>query len=111
MIYTSYFANWRNFPNNFLPVSIANRSPKGFKGVFYEPLLPGNRLVNDYKNSIISNLEYTIKYKEKLDRLDPIITCRDLDDCLLLCYEKSEDFCHRNIVREWLSDYIDIKEL
>ena len=31
------------------------------------------------------------------------------DDCVLLCYEKSGDFCHRHLVANWLSDNLGIE--
>jgi uncharacterized protein (DUF488 family) len=43
-----------------------------------------------------------------LDSLDPHVVVQQLknmvgyNDVALVCYEKSGDFCHRNIVAEWL---------
>ncbi len=32
-IYTSYFANLKNIPDNIVPISICRRSPKGYDGI------------------------------------------------------------------------------
>ena len=29
-------------------------------------------------------------------------------DCVLLCYEKSGDFCHRHLVADWLNKKLDL---
>lgn len=41
-------------------------------------------------------------YLEVLKNLDPIEVYNDLDNSVLLCYEKSWEFCHRHIVAAWL---------
>ncbi len=47
--------------------------------------------------------EYTKQYTEQiLSWLDPQKVYEELDDCVLLCWEKSGSFCHRRLVAEWL---------
>jgi len=29
-------------------------------------------------------------------------------DIILCCYEKPEDFCHRKILADWLSDVVEL---
>ena len=49
---------------------------------------------------------------ETLDKLDPHKVAAELDEKVLLCYEKSEDFCHRHIIAAWLQHYgYTVKEL
>ena len=49
---------------------------------------------------------------ETLDKLDPHKVAVDLEGKTLLCYEKSEDFCHRHIVAAWLRHYgYEVEEL
>ena len=33
---------------------------------------------------------------------------QDLDRCILVCYEKNNEFCHRHIVAAWLEDELKI---
>ena len=50
--------------------------------------------------------EYFHYYKqETLDKLNPHVVAKDLNNKVLLCYEKSTDFCHRHIVAAWLRHY------
>ena len=52
--------------------------------------------------------------KEVLDCLSAKQVYDDLErlsngrDCVLLCYEKSSDFCHRHLVADWLSKQLNI---
>jgi len=48
-------------------------------------------------------------YNEVLSKLDPEEVYRDLNNSVLLCYEDSNEFCHRHIVAEWLELTLGIK--
>lgn len=109
-IYTSYFANWRYFPKDIKQISIAKFPPKGFKGDTFTCLSPSNALLYGYKNGSISEQSYVIEFKEYLSKLNFRKVLNDLKslsgdkDCILLCYEKPTDFCHRHLVAEWLKE-------
>ena len=47
---------------------------------------------------------YTKTFHERvLNKLDPRQVAQELsDDAVLMCYEKSGDFCHRHLVADWL---------
>ena len=48
--------------------------------------------------------------KEELDKLDPKQVYEELgENAVLLCWEKSSDFCHRHLVSEWLSEKLGIE--
>lgn len=116
MIYTSYYARARSFPN-FVHIRVSTPSPKWypFNTECLPELYPGFNLVNDLKTGRITEEEYTRKYEEKLSHLDKakilhkILELSNGKDALLLCYEKEGDFCHRHIVAKWLD--AGIKEL
>ena len=100
MIYTSYFANWRKFPKDLKQVSIALYPPKSFENELLE-LAPTQKLLSDFKMQRITIEEYTKEFNQQLAKLNP----QDVkDNCILLCYEKSTDFCHRHLVRQWLNE-------
>lgn len=113
MLYTSYFGNIKNLPSGYTLVSISRMCPKGIKMKMYGKLAPSAELLSDYKSGLVSWEQYTERYKkETLSRLNPIKVAEELgDNVILLCYEKSNDDCHRHLVSEWLRNAgIDIKE-
>ena len=105
MIYTSYFANYRNFSSKDV-ISIARWAPSGFANNVYPDLYPPADLLRDYKDGKVSEEEYTRRYKrEVLAKFNPVAMYKELDGKVLLCYEKKGAFCHRNIVAEWFRFY------
>jgi len=94
-------------------VSIALKTPLGFKGTIYTKLAPTYDLLNKWKNKKINEKEYTEEYLQILNKLDPHKIYQQLgEDAILLCYEKSGDFCHRYIVANWFKKYgYDVEEL
>jgi len=114
MILTSYFANWRKFPGNRKTISISRITPSWFKpDIEAKELAPSLKLLNDYKKGVVSDREYEeIYYKETLSKLDPFEIYDKYKDGVFLCYESSEDFCHRQLVSKWLSqNSLPVKEL
>ena len=63
MIYTSYYARARSFPN-FVHIRVSTSSPKWypFNTECLPELYPGFNLVNDLKTGRITEEEYTRKY-------------------------------------------------
>jgi len=103
MIYTSYFASRKYDPEK--SVSIARWAPRGYTGTRIPGLYPPADLLRDYKNGAVDQKEYEQIYRTRiLNRLDPKIVAEKLDGLVLLCYEKSGDFCHRHIVAAWLRE-------
>lgn len=117
MIYTSYFSSKKY--NKEDGISIA-RYNKFWDGDSYPLLYPSANLLAWWKglnkseqNDIWFTEQYEQAYfKETLELLNPHIVAAELEEKVLLCYEKSEDFCHRHIVAEWLRRYgYEVKEL
>jgi len=108
MIYTSYFANWRKFPKNKKRISIARFSPKWapVDGVAIE-LAPSADLLKAYKEERITQAGYIQVFNaETLSVLDPREIYDKYDECVLLCYEKTGEFCHRRLVAMWLQNAV-----
>ena len=126
MIYTTYFAQLRNLPENIFPVSICAKAPVWYKGAQYKKLAPLYGILMKYKED--HDAEYYTKhfYAEVLDKLsvatvlndlqlklpenmqaktDPPIWQNDNLHIALVCFEKPSDFCHRHIVAEWLNSH------
>lgn len=115
MIYTSYFAQLRNLPENVIPISICAKTPDWYKGLQYKRLAPKYDFFMEWKKN--HDNDYYIKcFKEQvLDKLDATNVVLDLsrlvygfnvgeNDIALICYEKPSDFCHRHLVAQWLKD-------
>lgn len=117
VIYTSYFARASKLPQNIIPISISRFPPKGYHGYKYSKLAPTESILREWKNGGTEE-KYISDYRnDVLSKLDPVVLCANLEkafpgkDVALLCYEKSGDFCHRNLVRDWfLAAGIEAKE-
>lgn len=113
MIYTSYFSNWRKFPEEFKRICIARFPPNNCK--VDETLIifaPTEGLLKDYKKNNETKEGYEIRYRKQLDRssdeeLKDIL--EKYNNSIFLCYEKSDDFCHRHILRNYLKERLGIK--
>jgi len=104
---TSYYAKSAKNPN---AVSIAAKCPEWYKGREYKQLAPKYWFFKKYKDD--GDQEFYTKqyYKEVLDLLDPKKVFEDLgENAVILCWEKSDKFCHRHIVAEWLRKKLNIK--
>ena len=79
--------------------------PKGFSGKKYPKLFPGLADLDALKKGDMTKEEFQEAYLKDLSKLDPHKVYEDLDQHILVCYEKSCDFCHRHIVADWLRSY------
>ena len=141
MIYTSYYGKMSKFPDNMIPISISQGVPKWYKGNVFKELAPSWDILMEYKNSTGSESEKEQRYNERyvkeiLNKSTPLKTITRLENFLpesikkeflssyvpiwgrsnihivLLCYEKEENFCHRQLVSEWFNHAnIPCKEL
>ena len=114
MIYTGNYANCKGE----MCVSISGDKGKdaGFVGRTYSKLAPVRSFWKTWKSNIgkISkeeNTKYYIHeyYIQVLKKLNPKEVAKELDNNILLCYEKDEQFCHRYLVAFWLEETLGIK--
>ena len=126
MIYTSYFAMIRNFPDNVCPVSISRFPPKWYHGKALR-VAPSAELLNDIKHgngSLEERIErYTKEYNKFLEEnvtVDRIkagmmkwfpetsdglpVWESETDHAALCCFEKPDDFCHRHLLADFLTE-------
>ena len=115
-IYTSYFANWRKFPEGAYTLGVTRHPPKGVDNWVF--VSPSDELLRDYKAGRISEHIYSRRYMKELsyqNREGTIAFLRDLEhkygNVVLCCYEKKGDFCHRQLLAEWLKPELEINEL
>lgn len=127
MIYTSYFDNLKNLPDNITPISICGKVPDWYTGLQYKKLAPKKKFFDEWLENK-DNEFYEKCYNEQvLKHLDPVDIVTELyqmlpyeykeiiemTNCLpwanphvniaLICYEKPDEFCHRKLVRFWLN--------
>ncbi len=104
MIQTSYFANYRNFPEGKKTVSISRFTPDGVNADSCAmELAPLPELLKEYKEGKIDEAGYTKRYiDEVLAPLNPKEIAKRYKNSIFLCYEKEGDFCHRHVLANWL---------
>lgn len=109
MILTSSHNNWKC--DKFPTYSISGNRGKdaGYVGKCYPKLAPKIGFWKEWHDNIgkISeedNNRFYIRefYNQVLSKLNAYEVFEDLNDSILLCYEDSQDFCHRHIVSAWL---------
>lgn len=116
MIYTTCFANLRNLPHNITPISICAKAPSWYNGLEYKNLAPSYDILIEWKSDP-NEERYIRRFNDEiLSKLNQDEVINDLGflcefnqskHIALVCYEKSDDFCHRHLVSEWLrnNDY------
>ena len=116
MLYTASFKNINlNSKNN---ISIVKDKGKklGYEIETYNPLVPKMKFKNVLTYNIDDNIskqeEYIKKYYfENLKRLDPKSVYNLLDNKVILSYENSDKFSHRQIVASWFEIFLDVDVL
>lgn len=113
MIETSYYGSpiVRSIDRERL-VSISLYKPYSLESKHRPILAPNRSILKRYKREEIDSFQYAKEFKEYLRSLNPKELYRELDNDILLCYEKIGDFCHRHIVSLWFREHgLQVKEL
>jgi len=111
MIFTGNFSNLEKYKKaGYVPVSIARYPIKNYFGATYTKLAPSKDMLH------MGEVEYRKRYAQILSGLNKSEVLNELSkmgsNIVLICYEKEGEFCHRNLVAEWLSEVTgEIKEL
>ena len=106
--YTSYFSNYRRFPENAKLFSIAQYTPKTKTPIeSLIELAPSKQLIHAMKDGLINEEQFTQEYVKQLNKLcklpNLLSYCSQHDIVIFLCYEKPSDFCHRHILADYLN--------
>lgn len=134
MIYTSYYAQLKNFPENYHPIGISQFPPKWYEGAVLKDLAPLPYIINTwnkYAKNLLPNTPDRIKWEEWYNKkfkteiidklnvneiIEKLCNITNIDNnilpiwenpnehIVLCCFEKSEDFCHRNIIANWFNE-------
>lgn len=77
--------------------------------IYCPELAPTKDILDDYKHKKITWKDYEAVYLELLHRrrIERVVTKEILADSVLLCSEKSPEFCHRRLAAEYLNEKFD----
>jgi uncharacterized protein YeaO (DUF488 family) len=115
-VYTSYFSKINKIKEKYNKpffINIARYISDDIKKHIHRsciPLIPSKELLMGYKNKEIGEDEYIESYiadnlndGEPWSIYDLVENPNNYDAIFLLCYEKSDSFCHRHIVSSYLN--------
>ncbi|MCK4761964.1 MAG: DUF488 family protein [Candidatus Aminicenantes bacterium] len=110
-IYTSNFKSMFSIQElGIIPISIAIKPPRWYKGERIMALAPALETLN------WETTRYTQRYNQQLKSLNPLEIMNKIElitvgerDVALLCFEKVGDFCHRQLVAQWLKATLGIE--
>lgn len=109
MIYTSYYARMRSIPKDIVPVAISLYRPDYYVGEACQILAPTPSILRQYK-ATHDEEQFTSEFYEcVLHSLNPqyieelLYSKSNGNDVVLLCYERSDKFCHRHLVADWFN--------
>ena len=109
MIRTSNYKSFIEVSKVTVSISRDCGEDAGYIGDVYLDLAPEKSLLKKYHKNIgvIPEYEnvraYIIEYwNTVLSKLDSEKVYNDLNNKILLCYEKSNEFCHRHVVAAWI---------
>ena len=110
--------------SKYIPVAISLTIPHWFDGcnVHMTELAPPQEVFKKYKAKIITEQDFITEYIDSISHwvnLEGIIDYLYMleeatnKEVVLLCYEKSDAFCHRHILRNFLNNrhHLNIEEL
>ena len=112
-VYTSYFGMARRFPKEkFIKTAVCYQSVRGI-GI-WNSVVPAAELVFGMKRGEITKEYYEQEYlkslyarKDQIAQNIPYFQNSDRD-IILLCYEKTGDWCHRHILADFLNKEFDL---
>ena len=112
MIFTGYYAKIKNYKEfGIEPIAISGKRPDFYEGLYYPNFAPRYEMFQRWKDKDITNEGYAEEYRAYLSTLNKDEIDFDFkeytvegNDIVLLCYEKSGDFCHRHVLADWLEE-------
>lgn len=99
-----------------MPISICAKAPNWYSGLQYKKLAPTFDILMKYKKdgdeeSYVKCFEREVLQKlNNVDVIKELSKLSNMQDVVLLCYEKAGDFCHRHLVAQWLRERIKVGE-
>lgn len=116
MIMTSSHNNCNTDKYRLVSISRNKGKDANYEGECFSSLAPGRDFWYIWHETIgkipeLENNRYYIEkyYETVLSKLNPKETYDALDNAILLCYEDSNEFCHRHIVAAWFEIHLGVK--
>jgi hypothetical protein len=109
LIHTSYFSSRKYKSEDGIAIA---RWCSFWSGPTFKALAPNESLIEWWKSLSAKDREkadnkdyYEKRYRQQtLSSLDPKEVAMILEGKTLLCFERSDEFCHRHIVAKWLRE-------
>jgi hypothetical protein len=108
-IWTSYWARAKECP---VPIAVSRGIPAGFTGPVAAFLQPPSELLRWWatkKHHFGASTEYAQRYNAEVLTDEPQVVYEKLEklaggasECTLICFERSGEFCHRNLIGSYL---------
>ena len=115
MIYTSNFSNLKKLPPDCVPIAICGKSPDWYTGLEYKKLSPkydfffkwkenhdNNYYIKHFNEEVLAPLNAKDVVLQLLLMVHNFKNPNYAPHIVLVCYEKSTEFCHRHLVAQWL---------
>jgi uncharacterized protein YeaO (DUF488 family) len=106
-----FTSNYTLYGHDRRAFAISVRPPPWYCGSYLRELAPTWDIVIAYRAGEITKHQYTRAYLQILEsrNIDVSALVDALDpSSILLCYEKTNEFCHRHIAAQWLMDNADV---
>ena len=116
-IFTTYFAKLKKIDPEILPIAICAKVPDWFDGPVLSELAPTKSILYQFKETGDEGLYIERFNDEVLSLISPesvynlivsIAEANSVDQVALVCYEKSDTFCHRHLVADWLNQALGL---
>lgn len=110
----SYIRKHPEFKKNVVSISTSKPGDFSLAPECFE-LSPGWKILRPYHDGKIDEEMYIKLYREKLEKFDAKKIYNELlgltggEEPILLCWCKKNDFCHRHLAADWLSENLDIE--
>lgn len=109
-IYTSYFANYSNIPEDFYLISIAQQMPTWITrnvDCIIEAR-PNWKLIKNWKESKISWQEFDLLYYMQVQFNLSSIRNKIPPNAVLMCWEEPFKECHRHLLAKYLNQEFNL---
>lgn len=118
MLFTTYISNIKNIPEeyhkNVIIIARYFKSEKFKKDI---RLCPPDWLLKAYKAGEMDWEDFEYEFKKYMLQGSCLEAMRELyvavkngRNIILACYEKDDSVCHRRLIREFLSQWLETKE-
>jgi len=102
-------SNFKSYKGNN-GIAICLYPPLNWSGPTFSKLAPDKDTFFKKKTNQITEEEYEQQYNTRvLSKLEPSDIYNELKDKVLLCYEDSNEFCHRFLVAKWIKQELNIE--